>query len=204
MRPFRGGLAIATVALLLASAISLAFPQVVRLLLDAAFEKGDRSLLNRIALGMLAMFAVQAVLNYIQTYWLSATGERAVAGLRRELFAKLLSMPPAFFADRRTGELTSRLGADTGLLQGVMGHQIAEFSRQLLALTGGVIVLTLMQPKLMLTALAVVPVVIGSAVYFGMRLKRISASVQDQVADATAQAEEVFSQIRVVQGFAQA
>ena len=203
MRPFRGGLAIAIVALLLASAISLAFPQVVKYLLDAAFQKHDRALLNRIAMGMLAMFAVQAVLNYIQTYWLSATGERAVAGLRRELFAKLLTMPPAFFADRRTGELTSRLGADIGLLQGVMGHQVAEFSRQLLALTGGVIVLTLMQTKLMLTALAVVPVVIGSAVYFGMRLKKISAAVQDQVADATAHAEEVFSQIRVVQGFAQ-
>ncbi len=203
VRPYRGGLAIATVALLLASAISLAFPQVVRYLLDAAFERRDRSRLDRIALGMLLMFAVQAVLNYIQTYWLSATGERAVAGLRRELFGKLLSMPPAFFADRRTGELTSRLGADIGLLQGVMGHQVAEISRQFLALVGGIVVLTLMEPRLMLTALAVVPVVIGSAVFFGMRLKKISTSVQDQVANATAQAEEAFSQIRVVQGFAQ-
>lgn len=70
VRPYRGGLAIATIALLLASAISLAFPQVVRYLLDAAFERRDRSRLDRIALGMLMMFAVQAVLNYIQTYWL--------------------------------------------------------------------------------------------------------------------------------------
>ncbi len=203
MRPYSGGLVIASIALLLASVITLAFPQVVRYLLDAAFEQRDRALLDRIGLGLLAMFAVQAVLNYIQTYWLSATGERAVAGLRRELYAKLLSMPPAFFADRRTGELTSRLGTDIGLLQGVMSHQIAEFSRQLLALAGGIVVLAWMEPKLMLTALAVVPIVIGSAAFFGLRLKRISTSVQDHVADATAAAEQSFSQIRVVQGFAQ-
>lgn len=203
MRPYRGGLAIAGLTLVLASAISLAFPLVVRYLLDAAFLHGDRSLLDTIALGLLGLFAAQAILNYIQTYWLSATGERAVAGLRRELFAKLLEMPPGFFADRRTGELTSRLTTDITQLQGMLSHQLAEFSRQTLALVGSIVVLFLMQPKLMLTALGVMPIVIGSAVVFGMRLRKISTSVQDQVATATATAEEAFSQIRVVQGFAQ-
>ena len=172
-------------------------------MLDAAFEQHDSALLNKLGLGLLALFAVQAVLNYIQTYWLSATGERAVAGLRRELFDKLLTMPPGFFTEHRTGELTSRLGTDVALLQGVMSNQIAELSRQLFSLTGGVILLTLMQPRLMLTALAVVPIVVASGFYFGRRVKRITTSVQDQVADATAIAEEAFSQIRVVQGFAQ-
>ena len=144
VRPYRGGLALATLALLLSAAIGLAFPQIVRYLLDAAFLRRDRALLDRIALLLLALFAVQAGLNFIQTYYLSATGERAVAGLRRELFDKLLTMPPGFFADRRTGELTSRLTTDIGLLQSVMSHQIAEFSRQALALIGGVVVLTYM------------------------------------------------------------
>ncbi len=159
--------------------------------------------LNRIALGLLTLFAVQGVLNYIQTYWLTATGERAVAGIRRELFDKLISMPPGFFAERRTGELTSRLGTDVQLLQGVMSHQIAEFSRQLFSLTGGIILLTWLQPRLMLTALGVVPLVVASGFYFGRRLKRITTDVQDEVAGATGIAEEAFSQIRVVQGFAQ-
>ena len=149
------------------------------------------------------MFAVQAVLNYIQTYWLSATGERAVAGLRRELFAKLLEMPPGFFADRRTGELTSRLTIDIGLLQGVMSHQLAEGLRQGLALVGGVVMLFVMQWRLMITVLALVPIVIASGFFFGRRLRKMTTSVQDQVADATAVADEAFSQIRVVQGFAQ-
>jgi|CXWL01.1.fsa_nt_gi subfamily B ATP-binding cassette protein MsbA len=194
---------VAAVTLVLSSCLALSFPLVVRYLLDAAFERHDRHLLDQIALGLLAIFATTAVLNYIQTYFLTATGERAVAGLRRELFGKLLEMPPGFFADRRTGELTSRLTVDIGLLQGILSHQLADFTRQLLALVGGIVVLTWMQPKLMLTAIGVVPVVALSALIFGKRLKSITTSVQDQLADSTALAEEAFGQIRVVQGFAQ-
>jgi subfamily B ATP-binding cassette protein MsbA len=203
VRPYRGNLAAAMAALILSAAIGLAFPQVVRYLLDAAFLRHDRALLDRIALILVGLFLVQAVLNYAQTYLLSATGERAVAGLRRELFDRLLDMPPGFFAERRTGELTSRLTIDIGLLQGVLSHQLAEFSRQVLALIGGVVLLTLMQPRLTLTALGVVPIVVGSAFYFGRRLRRITTGVQDRVAEATAVAEEAFSQIRTVQSFTQ-
>ncbi len=203
VRPYRRGLVLAGVALVLSSALGLAFPQVVRVLLDAAFEQGDRALLDRIALGLVALFTVQAFLNYVQAYLLAATGERAVAGLRRELFARLLEMPPGFFAERRTGELTSRLTTDIGLLQGVLSHQIAEFSRQILTLVGGVVLLTWMQPRLTLTALAVAPLVVLSAAAFGRRLRRITVGVQDRVAEATAVAEEAFSQIRTVQSFVQ-
>ena len=203
VRPHRKALALATLTLLLSAAIGLAFPMVVGFLLDSAFVQRDRDTLDKVALGLVGLFLVQAVLNYAQTYLLSATGERAVAGLRRELFAKLLAMPPGFFADRRTGELTSRLTTDIGLLQGVLSHQIAEFSRQILALVGGVAILTWMQPQLTLTALGVVPIVVGTAMFFGRRLRRISTGVQDKVADATAVAEEAFSQIRTVQSFVQ-
>ena len=203
VRQFRGMLALATLTLVMSALIGLAFPMVVRYLLDAAFIDRNRETLDRIAVGLVVLFTIQAVLNYAQTYLLSAVGERVVAGLRRELFAKLLEMPPGFFAERRTGELTSRLTTDIGLLQGVLSHQIAEFSRQMLALVGGIVLLTLMQPKLTITALGVVPLVVGSALYFGRRLRRMTVSVQDKVADATAVAEEAFSQIRTVQSFVQ-
>jgi ATP-binding cassette, subfamily B, bacterial MsbA len=203
VRPFRGILAGATVALVLSGLASLAFPMVVKYLLDAAFVNRDRHLLDRIALGLVALFCFQAVLNYLQTYWLSAAGEQAVAGLRRELFAKLLEMPPGFFADRRTGELTSRLSVDVGLLQTVLSHQVSEFSRQVISLVGGVVLLTWLQPRLTLTALLVAPVVVGTALVFGRRLRRITTGVQDRVAEATAVAEEAFSQIRTVQSFVQ-
>ena len=203
VRPYRGQLALATLALLLGSALSLAFPMAVKYLLDAAFVKHDRTLLDRITLGLVVLFTIQAVLNYAQAYWLSAVGERSVAGLRREVFARLLEMPPGFFAERRTGELTSRLTVDIGLLQTVLSHQISEFSRQVLALVGGVVLLTLLQPRLTLTALAVAPVVVGTALVFGRRLRKMTTGVQDRIAEATAVAEEAFSQIRTVQSFVQ-
>ncbi len=203
VRPYRTALAGAVVTLLISSAIGLAFPGVVRYLLDAAFVHGDRRTLDRIALGLLVLFAIQAFLNYAQAYLLSATGERAVAGLRRELFSRLLDMPPGFFAERRTGELTSRLTADVALVQGVMSHQLAEFSRQVIQLVGAIALLTLRQPRLTLTALAVAPLVVLSIVFFGRRLRRITTGVQDRVADANAVAEEALSQIRTVQSFVQ-
>src|SRR5262249_31130186 len=102
-----------------------------------------------------------------------------------------------------TGELTSRLSVDIGLLQTTLSHQISEFARQILALVGGVVLLTLLQPRLTLTALGVAPVVVGTALFFGRRLRRMTTGVQDRVAEATAVAEEAFSQIRTVQSFVQ-
>jgi len=163
VRPHRRALVLASLALVLSAAIGLAFPLVVGRLLDAAFVLQNRATLDKVALGLVGLFLVQAFLNYAQTYLLSATGERAVAGLRGELFAKLLDMPPGFFADRKTGELTSRLTTDIGLLQGVLSNQVAEFARQILALVGGIALLTYIQPRLTLTALAVVPVAVGTA-----------------------------------------
>jgi len=187
----------------LSAAIGLAFPQIVRHLLDAAFVRHDRGMLDRIALVLAALFSVQALSNFAQTYLLSATGERVVARLRQDLFEHLVHLSPAFFAERRTGELVSRLSADIGTIQGLVSFQISEFARQTLYLVGGITLLTLTNPHLMATALVVVPFVVGSAMFFGRRLRRTSTHVQDKVADATAVAEEAFSEIRIVQSFVQ-
>ncbi len=203
VRPYRWQLVLASLGLVASGLLALAFPMAVRYMLDAAFVDGDRALLDRIAIGLVVIFIIQSALNYGQTYLLSAVGERSVAGLRRELFARLLEMPPGFFADRRTGELTSRLTSDVGLLQGVLSHQISEFARQILSLVGGVVLLTWLQPRLALTALAVAPLVVGSAIFFGRRLRDITTGVQDRLAEATGVAEEAFSQIRTVQSFVQ-
>jgi ATP-binding cassette, subfamily B, bacterial MsbA len=201
LKPYRGALAIATICLILSSAAGLAFPRVVQYLLDAAFVRGDRRVLDRIAVGLFALFAAQAVLNFIQVYFLSATGERVIAGLRKELFAHLVRLSPGFFAERQSGELTSRLGTDTALLQAVLSHQISELARQILYLTGGIVLLTQTHPQLTATTLAVVPLVVGAAFVFGRMLRRASTGVQDRIAEATAAANEAFAQIRVVQSF---
>jgi len=203
IRPYRWTLAFASSCLVLSAGLGLSLPMVMGWLLDTAFGKGGREMLDRIALALMGLVVVQAVLNYAQAYLLAATGERAVAGLRKDLFAKLLAQPPGFFADRRTGELTSRLTTDIGQLQGTVSHQIAEFSRQVLSLIGAIVLLFLTQPRLTLIALAVVPVAVGTAFVLGRRLRKMSTGVQDRVAESTAVAEEAFSQIRTVQSFVQ-
>ncbi len=203
LRPWRASLAVAAVLLLLTSAIGLAFPKIVGYLLDAAFVAGDGAMLNRIALALFGLFALQAVFQFGQTYLLTATGERVIAQLRLDLFAKLMTLPPRFYAERRTGELMSRLTADVSLLQSVLTHQISELLRQSLYLGGAVVLLTLTHPRLTITTLLVVPVVIGAAFFFGRRLRRMSTLVQDRIAEANASAEEAISQIRVVQSFVQ-
>jgi subfamily B ATP-binding cassette protein MsbA len=201
LRPHVGALSIAAVCLVLSAAVGLAFPRIVQYLLDAAFISGNSRGLDRIAVGLLALFAIQGVLNFAQVYLLSATGERVVARLREDLFAHLVRLSPGFFTERRTGELISRLSADVAMLQSVMSHQVSEFARQSLFLVGGIAMLLLTHTRLTATTLAVVPIVVGAAWLFGRRLRKASTGVQDRVAEATASAEEAFSQIRTVQGF---
>ena len=201
LRPHLGALSIAALCLVLSAAVGLAFPRIVQYLLDAAFVSGNAPGLDRIAIGLLALFAIQGVLNFAQVYLLSATGERVVATLRQDLFAHLVRLSPGFFTERRTGELISRLSADVAMLQSVMSHQVSEFARQALFLVGGIAMLLLTHTRLTVTTLAVVPIVVGVAWLFGRRLRKASTGVQDRVAEATGSAEEAFSQIRTVQGF---
>jgi subfamily B ATP-binding cassette protein MsbA len=187
--------------LLVAAAVGLAFPLVVRYLLDAAFLNGDRALLNKIALGLIAMFALQGAMNFAQVFLLTSTTERVVAKLREDVFAHLVRLSPAFFTEHRTGDLTSRLSSDLTLLQSLLSSWVSELSRQSLFLIGGIALLTITHPELTQTTLAVVPIVIGLAFVFGRRLRRASAGVQEKVADAMAGANEALSQIRTVQSF---
>ena len=201
LRPYRAQLVVAALCLVVAAAVGLIFPQVVREMLDAAFQRHDRSLLDRIALGLLGLFALQGVMNFVQVYLLTSTTERVIAKLREDVFAHLVRLSPGFFTERRTGELTSRLSADLAVLQSLLSTWISEMSRQSLFLVGGVVLLTLTHWRLTTTTLAVVPVVVSAAFIFGRRLKRASTGVQDRIAEAMAGADEAFSQIRTVQSF---
>ncbi|MDQ2890639.1 MAG: ABC transporter transmembrane domain-containing protein [Gemmatimonadota bacterium] len=201
VRPFLGHIALATLCLLAASAAGLAFPAIVAVLLDTAFQHGNPRLLNEIAAGLMLLFAVQALLNMVQVYLLTATAERVIANLRTDLFAHLIQLSPGFFSDRRTGELTSRLSSDTSVLQTVLSTNLSEFARQSIFLVGAIVLLTIKQPALTGTTLAVVPLVVGAAFVFGRMLRRASTGVQDRIAEATGTADEAFAQIRMVQSF---
>ncbi|MES2524474.1 MAG: ABC transporter transmembrane domain-containing protein [Gemmatimonadota bacterium] len=201
LKPYRAKLGVAFICLVVAAAAGLAFPAVLRVLLDSAFVINDRSALDRWALVLLGIFAVQGLMNFVQVFLLSSTTERVIAGLRRDTFAHLIRLSPAFFADRRTGELTSRLSSDLGLLQSLLSTWVSELSRQILFLIGGVIMLVVTNPRLTLTTLAVVPLVVGAAIVFGRALRKASTGVQDRVAEAMGMADESFGAIRTVQSF---
>ncbi|HEX8245015.1 MAG TPA: ABC transporter transmembrane domain-containing protein, partial [Longimicrobium sp.] len=141
LRPHGGALALATVMLVASTALGLAFPYVVGRIFDGAFLRANPGALNTIALTLFALLALQAAANFVQSYLLSAVGERVIAGLRKDLFGHLLTLPPAFFADRRTGELTSRLGADVQMLQGVLSMAVTSMVQSLLTLVGTVAIL---------------------------------------------------------------
>ena len=201
IKPYLWRLIIAFLCLVASASIALAFPQIVRHLLDAAFISADATLLNKIALGLVILFAVQALLNFVQVYLLTSTSELVIAQLREDLFAHLVRLSPGFFTERRTGELTSRLSADTTVLQTVLSYNLSEFARQTLFLIGGIILLTITDSRLTATTLAVVPLVVGAAVVFGRALRKASTGVQDRIAEATGTADEAFSQIKTVQSY---
>jgi subfamily B ATP-binding cassette protein MsbA len=185
------------VTLVLSVAAGLAFPLVVKQLLDVTSIAG----LNRNALWLVLLVLVQGAFNFIQVWQLTVVAERVIAQIRTDLFAHLVRLSPGFFAERRSGELTSRLTSDISQLQGVMNYQVTELVRQVLYLVGGIALLAWTNPKLTVTTLAVVPVVIAVALLFGRLLRKASTGVQDRIAEAMGMADETFGHIRVVQSF---
>ena len=201
VRAYRAHLLGAGVLILLSSGVGLAFPLVVRELLDAAFLAGDGTLLNRIAIGLLLLFAVQAVINFGQSYLTAATSERVVADLRKDLFHVLIRQPPGFFASRRVGELTSRISSDAGLIQGVLRFGIPELIRQMVFLAGALVLVTVTHPHLTMVTLIVIPVAALVGWLLGRKVRRLSTGIQDRLAGAVARADQVFAQIQTVQSF---
>jgi subfamily B ATP-binding cassette protein MsbA len=181
--------------------IGLAFPLIVRELLDAAFLAEDSALLNRIAIGLLSLFAVLAVVNFAQSYLTASVSEKVVADLRRDLFGGLIFQSPGFFATRRVGELSSRLASDSGLIQGVLRFGVPEIIRQVTFLVGALVLVTITNPRLTVVTLTAIPFAASVGWFFGRRVRRLSTRIQDRLADAVSRAEQVFTQIRTVQSF---
>jgi len=200
-RPYRVRLAIALLSLLVAGVLGLAFPQVVRMLIDAAFVERDSAKLNRLALLLVGVFAAQAGFSFLRTYLLSYAGERIVADVRTQVYNHLTRLPVAFFADRRVGELTSRLASDVSVVQTVTTGSITELLRLSILLIGGVTIIFITNTRLSLLMLAIVPVVIVGAQFYGRYVRRLSTRVQDRLAEANSVLEETLSAIRIVQSF---
>lgn len=202
-RPWLGRLLASTVFMLIGGAIGLLTPAVAGRVVDAALVDGDLQRLNRIVLSLIALFAALGVVSYVEHWLLRTTGALMLRDLRARLFHHLLQLSPSFFETRSVGELLSRMGSDLTRVQGALTNQIPQGIQALLRFAGTLVILLVMQTRLTLLALAVVPPVVLLALFFGRKVERLAREERDTTADASAQAEEALAGIRTVQSFDQ-
>ena len=202
LRPYRGPIAAALAFLLLAALATLAFPLALRQLIDLGLPGGSHAQALRAHFGLLFGVAVAVGLFSAARYYaMSWLGERVTADLRSRVYAHMLTQSPAFFETTQTGEVLSRLTADTTLVQTVIGSSFSLGLRNAVLGLGALAMLVWTNPLVMSVALAAVLVVVLPTMWIGRSVRRLSRASQDRVADASAIAAEVLGAIPVVQGF---
>ncbi len=201
LRPYRPQILGAAVALIVAAGTVLGLGAVLRRLVDDGLSGGNPALLDRAVLGMLAVVVVAAAATYGRFFLVSWIGERMVADLRRDVYARVLSLSPGFFEITPTGEIVSRLTTDTTLVQTVVGSSASVALRNLLLLIGGTVMLAVTSLKLTAMVLLIVPLVLVPILTFGRKVRRLSRLSQDRLADVSAYIDETLNAVRTVQAF---
>ncbi len=203
IRPELRNIVLGMIFLAIGSAMNLLFPQGIRILVDDALAGGQKpTRLDAIALGMLVIFLIQGIAVALRSALFTISGERTVARLREELFARILEQEVAFFDERKTGELLSRLSSDATTIQLTVSIHVSMALRFFASVVGGLGFLFYTSPKLTLIMLLVVPAVALGAVAYGRRVRKLSLSVQDALAKSSEAAEEALAGIRTVRAFA--
>ncbi|HRO28492.1 MAG TPA: ABC transporter transmembrane domain-containing protein, partial [Luteimonas sp.] len=188
------------VALAASSTATLSLPVAVRHVIDSGFSSGS-NIDATFALVLLVALAL-AFFTAARFFFVSLLGERVVADLRNRLYGHLVGLDQAFFERNRSGELISRLSADTELLRSVIGSTMSVALRSVVTTLGSVVMLVVTAPKLAVWALVGIPLFVLPLVLGGRRLQKISRQAQDRVADANSLAAESLGAIRTVQAHA--
>src|ERR1022692_3111090 len=206
LRPYRGRFSAAVAALFASSLLSLSFPYLAGSIIDAALlhTKGSGSMAgaDRTALLLLGILALQAGLSYFHSLSFAIVGQRSLVDLRRDTYARLISLPMTFFAQRRVGELASRLSADMIQIEDTLIAILPQFLRQTTLLVGAIVLIAVTSIKLTGIMLASLPVVTVVAVVFGRKTRKISREAQDRLADTATIVEETLQGIVNVKAFA--
>ncbi len=203
LRPYRGRVALALLSLLVAAGTVLAFGACLRALIDRGFAQGRPDVLNYALASLLAVAVVLAIASGARFYLVSWLGERVVGDLRRDLFAHVVRLGPAWFEVKRSGDVMSRISADAQLIEQVIGSSASVALRNTLMCIGGVAMLVITNPKLALLVLAVVPLVVAPIILFGRKVRALSREAQARMADMVSEGGETLDAVRTVQAFAQ-
>jgi ATP-binding cassette subfamily B protein len=201
LRPYRGVLALALIALLVAAAAMLALPIAFRYLIDEGLAAGHADTIDRYFVAFLAAAAVYGVFAALRFYLVTWLGERVTADLRAGVYASVIRMDPTFFEVTRTGEVLSRLTADTTLVQSIAGVNLSITLRSTISLVGSLVLLTITSVKLTLIILVLIPLVVAPLVCLGRRVRKQSRTSQDRIADTSSVAAESLNAIQTVQAF---
>ncbi|MDD2844057.1 MAG: ABC transporter transmembrane domain-containing protein [Rhodoferax sp.] len=205
LRPYRGRIALALLFLVLAAVATLAFPLALRSLIDGGLVQTDRGAqVMALREHFVALFAVAVALGLFSAarfYMVSWLGERITADVRNAVYGHVLQQSPAFFETTQTGEVLSRLSADTTLVQTVVGSSLSMGLRNLVMGLGALAVLVWTNPMVMVQVLGVLVLIVLPAAWFGRRVRKLSRASQDRAADASAIAAEVLNAIPVVQSY---
>jgi ATP-binding cassette, subfamily B, bacterial MsbA len=199
--PYKGWMAVTLVMLTLANAINLAFPLVIVRLLDSVLTQRDSGQLTTLALGLVGMFFLGAVFNLLQSYSLNYVGERIIIDIRTKLYRHLHQLSLDFFANRRVGEIVSRLSSDVTQVRGVLTNNVSQFLGSVISLVGSIVIVFILNPRLVIFVLVLAVVIVGVASVFGRTFTRWSTRIQDRLADATVAIEEGLQGVRVVKSF---
>jgi ATP-binding cassette subfamily B protein len=205
LRPYRGRFGAALASLFASSLLSLTFPYLAGSIIDAALHanKGSDSMAgaDRTALLLMGILAVQAGLSFFQSLSFATAGQRSLVDLRRDTYARLISLPMTFFAQRRVGELASRLSSDLIQIEDTLIVILPQFLRQITILIGGIALIAVTSLQLTGIMLASLPVIIVAAVIFGRKTRKISREAQDRLADTATIVEETLQGILNVKAF---
>ena len=188
--------------LVLSSLATLTLPLAVRVMIDHGFAHADRAMINSSFAALFGVAAVLAIATAARYFCVSLLGERTVADLRKQLYAHLLTLDQPFFERTRVGELTSRLSADTELVQTVVSSSLSVALRSMVTALGGAAMLVATSPRLAGYAALVIPLVILPIVLAGRRQQKLARANQDRIADAAAIANETLNATYSVQAYA--
>ncbi|MCK6387874.1 MAG: ATP-binding cassette domain-containing protein [Zoogloea sp.] len=201
LAPYRRRVILALVALVVAAAAMLAVGQGLRAVIDKGFSAGDPAWLDRTLAAMAGVILLLALATYVRFYNVSWLGERVTADLRRRVFDHLLTLPPSWFEAGRTGEVITRLTADTTQIENVIGSSLSIALRNALLLVGGLVMLFTTSLKLSLLTVGGVPLVVTPIIIFGRRVRALARASQERVAELGGRIDETIHEIRIVQAY---